>query len=97
MWLHYVWYRIKSYVPNEYGPYTYCSLDKGVAYTKGGGGYFLPAGQGVCGMCGMHFVVEGTHHRAQGPTASSETAAFVHGSTTQTALQSPYHSLNLGA
>ena len=31
MWLHYIWYRIK------YGPYAYCSLDKGVARTKGWG------------------------------------------------------------
>ena len=33
MWQHYI-----SYVHNYYGPYAYCSLDKGVAYTRGGGG-----------------------------------------------------------
>ena len=33
--LHFV--RKLNYVHNYYGPYAYCSLDKGVAYTKGGG------------------------------------------------------------
>ena len=35
--LHFV--RNYNYVHNYYGPYAYCSLDKGVAYT-GGGGYY---------------------------------------------------------
>ena len=34
--LHFV--RNENYVHNYYGPYAYCSLDKGVAYTRGGGG-----------------------------------------------------------
>ena len=29
----------QNYVHNYYGPYAYCSLDKGVAYTRGGGSY----------------------------------------------------------
>ena len=34
--LHFV--RNQNYSHNYYGPYAYCSLDKGVAYTRGGGG-----------------------------------------------------------
>ena len=34
--LHFI--RNQNYVHNYYGPYAYCSLDKGVAYTRGGGG-----------------------------------------------------------
>ena len=30
--------RNENYVHNYYGPYAYCSMDKGTAYTKGGGG-----------------------------------------------------------
>ena len=37
MWPHYILYVIKLRT-NYYGPYAYCSLDKGVAYTGGGGG-----------------------------------------------------------
>ena len=34
MWPHYILYVI---LHNYYGPYAYCSLHKGVAYTRGGG------------------------------------------------------------
>ena len=37
MWPHYISYVI-NYVHNYYGPYADCSLDKGVAYTRRGGG-----------------------------------------------------------
>ena len=36
MWPHYILY-VLNYVHNYYGPYAYCSLDKGIAYTGGGG------------------------------------------------------------
>ena len=34
LWPHYIPY-VVNYVQNYYGPYAYCSLDKGVAYTRG--------------------------------------------------------------
>ena len=35
--LHLVPNQIRSQIPNQYGPYARCTLDKGVAFTKGGG------------------------------------------------------------
>ena len=38
MWLHYIWYRIKIGCQINTVPTHTCSLDKGVAITRGGGG-----------------------------------------------------------
>ena len=35
-----------SQVPNQYGPYAYCSLDKGAPKTKGGGGTYTEVSLG---------------------------------------------------
>ena len=53
-------------VHNNYGPYAYCSLDKGVAYTKGGGA-----------SSGLGMLSQWHHERAAHPSQCFGPAPFL--------------------
>ena len=60
MWLHYICTE-SNWVPQLYGPYARCGLDKGVAITRGGGGSLH-----IVAMIGPGHCDEGTSSTALG-------------------------------